>query len=144
MATWAGGERITADKLTSIVGDPVIRETNSAAYTTETLLDTLTVPVVDGRRYKIIWDGMFFVTGSLNTVCRLMIRENNITGTILQLRQVVPVVLAQGEPVRAEAFYTATSTENKTFVATGIRATGGGTVTAQAVGAPTMFYAENA
>lgn len=144
MATWAGGERITADKLTSVVGDPLIRETNSAAFTGETLLDTLTVPVVNGRRYKIIWDGMFFVTGSLSTVCRLMIRENNTTGTIIQLRQIVPGVLNQGEALRAEAFYTATSTGNKTFVATGIRATGSGNVAAQAVGAPTMFYAENA
>lgn len=142
---WAAGERITADKLSTYAGEPVIRETNTGGFTTtETVVDTLVVPVVSGRRYKIVWDGEYqsSVAGDL---VRGQLREDSVSGTAIQLRQTNCSIVTQAFPIRLEAFWTASSTGNKTFVATGDRISGGGTITGIAVaGSPTNFYAENA
>lgn len=142
---WAAGERIVADKLSTYAGEPVIREINSPGFTTtEVVIDTLVVPLVNGRRYKIVWKGGFFSSGTTDLV-RAQLREDSVSGTLMQVAQTAPSVINQKFDAPMEAFYTAVATSNKTFVATGDRIAGAGTITANAgAGFPTLFYAENA
>lgn len=140
---WAAGERIVADKLSTQIGEPVIRSANGTDFTTtEVVLDTIVVPVVTGRRYKVVWDGGFSCTVA-SQIIRCRLREDSVTGTDIQLRQCFPPVVNQVAPVRLEQFYTAVSTGNKTFVATAHRLGGSGTVTPTGAGAPVLFYVDN-
>ena len=144
MATWNAGDRITADKLTRYAGEPEIREINSGSYTAETLLDTITVPVVDGRRYKIVWDSE--IVSSVNATSetdRVRIREDTTTGTVLQTRTIA-LPNAVAAPARAEARFTATVTEDKTFVVTGSQLGGTGShISGGNASAPTSLAVEN-
>lgn len=146
MATWSAGDRITADKLTTYAGEPEIREINSVSFTTtETEIDTITVPVVEGRRYKIVWRPAFFSTVA-NDHVRGAIREDNVAGTALYVQNITTPIVSQAFMMDLEAFYTAVTTGDKTFVGTGDRITGsGGTITGQAASSnPTLLYVENA
>jgi hypothetical protein len=144
MATWNAGERIVADKLSKYADEPEVRETNSSAYTAETVLDTTTVPVVNGRRYRIIWDSE--ISSSVNSTAetdRVRIREDNITGTVLQTRTIT-LPNAVAAPAHVEARFTATSTGNKTFVVTGSRLGGTGShISGGNSSAPTILAVEN-
>jgi hypothetical protein len=144
MATWSAGERLDAVKLSTYAGDPLVRETNVGPFTTvETVLDTITVPVVAGRRYRVVWDGGLGSTVA-GDVTRNRLREDALGGTQIQLRQTHCATAGQVFSSRMEAFYIADATEDKTFVATSARLSGTGTISATGVGAPVLFYVENA
>lgn len=147
MATVNAGVRLTADRISTYAGEPEIRETNSSTFTTVALqTDDIVVPVVAGRRYKVVWDGEFQSSaGALGELVRVSLREDTSSGTVIQLRQAGLMVTAQAYPVLLQAFYTAVSTGNKTFVVTAVRQAGAGTYTAIAnAQSPTLFYVENA
>jgi hypothetical protein len=142
---WFAGERITADKLVTQIGEPVVRETNVGTFTTtNTQTDTITVPMVDGRRYKIVWDGGYQSSVAADLV-RAQLHEDSTSGTVIQLRQTAAPIINQLFPVIMQAFYTAVATGNKTFVAAARRLSGTGNITAIAnANSPTLFYVENA
>lgn len=145
MATWEAGERIVADKLSTYAGEPEIREANTATFTTTNLQqDSITVPLVSGRRYKVVWDGEFQSTVIGDSV-RAELREDSSTGTIIQLRQTAIDKDLQAYPNFMQTFYTATATGDKTFVVVARRIDGTGTITGIANSqSPTLFYVENA
>lgn len=146
MATWSAGERLDAVKLSTHAGDPVIREVNVGTFTTtRTILDTITVPVVAGRRYRILWDGEFQSSVAADLV-RGQIHDGALTtDPAIQLRQVGCPVLNQAYPLIMRCYFNATVTGNETFVATAARLTGTGNITAIAnANSPTLFYVENA
>lgn len=143
---WLAGERIVADKLSTYTGEPVVRETNVGTFTTtRTILDTISVPVVNGRRYKIVWDGEFQSTVAGDLV-RAQIHDGAATtDTVIQLRQPYLGVANQAIPVIMQCYFTATATGNETFVATAARLSGTGNILAIAnANSPTLFYVENA
>lgn len=142
MAQFAVGAKARASQI-GLVGTESIRTANSSTFTTEAVVDTLSVPVVSGRRYKIVWDGAFYSDNGTG-YARGRIRETNISGTVLMLRQVATTVTNQSFGCRMEVRWTATSTTTVTFVATGTRQSGTGNVGAQAgTDSPTTFYVEN-
>lgn len=118
------------------------RIANSATFTAETQVDSIVVPVVNGQKYKIIWDGAFF-SSVANDLVRGRIREDSVSGTVRQTRNLPLPTSSTSIPLHLEAFWTASSTGNKTFVATGQRVTGTGNITAEGGAVlPTSFYVE--
>jgi hypothetical protein len=146
MSTWSPGERIDAVKLSTYAGDPLTREVNTGTFTTtRTILDTITVPVVAGRRYKIVWDGEF-QSSVANDLIRGQLHDGPATtDPAIQLRQLTCPVLNQAFPLIMQCWFNATVTGNETFIATAARLTGSGTITGIAnTSSPTLFYVENA
>jgi hypothetical protein len=73
------------------------------------------------------------VTTVANDIYLGRLREDSVSGTILTERnRHVGTVSASGEALELEAEFTAVATGNKTFVATGIRNGGTGTLHADA------------
>jgi hypothetical protein len=99
---------------------------SSAALSSETVTDTITVSLVAGEEYKIehtsIWGGS---SAGISAVVR--VREDSIVGT--QLNGVDVFIGATGRSFGSyiRAFFTAVASGSKTFVVTG--ASTSGTVT---------------
>lgn len=140
------GRIVTVADFQRRVGASANRTTNSATFlATEIVLDTITVSLVAGTDYRIIWDGsVSSTTGALSEAFRGRIRENNISGTELQVSTYGLPIANTAFRTRVEAEYTAVATGSKTFVATGVRLpAGGGTLTSTAGGtSPTLFRVE--
>lgn len=128
------GERIATNVATS---------DTSTFTTTETVIDSVTAALVSGRTYRIRFYAGFATTVNDSFVIA-KIREDNLTGTTLMERNTaLNTTSAAGIFVVTEAEYTAVSTGNKTFVTTGQR--NGGTGTLHADGAatrPRYLYVE--
>jgi hypothetical protein len=115
------GERIG---VSTVVAD-------SGTFTAETVVMTITVPLVSGRTYSV------FANPGLSSsvaadVIRASLREDSVTGTMLD-STIEDMNDATAPTTRKHALillsdYTALSTANKTFVVTGERATGTGNV----------------
>lgn len=96
--------------------------------TTETDLMSVTAPLVSGRTYRVVFHGAIRsdTTGTETVLVR--IREDSTVGNQLQTRQFeLPLNSSIGFGVHVEVEFTASSTGNKTFVATGDRNAGTGT-----------------
>ncbi|MFE9955827.1 hypothetical protein [Micromonospora sp. NPDC005299] len=122
------------------------RTSDSAAFTTtEVVIDSITVSLVQGRTYKIRWTVAWVSTVANDTVFS-RIRENNVTGTQLQILRInIPTTGGLGTrwDGTVEAEYTAVASGNKTFVGTGTRATGTGNIVADADATfPIRLYVE--
>jgi hypothetical protein len=143
MAQVLAGEKARASKV-GLAGTQATRTSNTSTFTAETVVDTISVPVVSGRTYLIVWMGKFFSSVADGYV-RARIRETNISGTVIQSGQLpTNVAASQSFPLRMEVFWTASSTATVTFVATGQRQSGTGNITAQAgTDSPTNFYVLN-
>lgn len=142
MAIEAGRIVTTAD-FARLVGTETQRTANGSAHTAETVEDSVTVSLVSGTSYRVIWDGAVH-SSVAGDVARCRIREDNISGTEMQLRN-SPALLASAAslPMHLEGKYIASATGSKTFVATTQRLTGTGNITAQAGGtSPTSFRVE--
>ncbi|AXH89396.1 hypothetical protein AB0N38_26170 [Micromonospora aurantiaca] len=111
------------------------RTADSGVFTTvEAAIDSVTVPLVSGRTYRVRWNVAWAGTLAGDTVFTRL-RENNVTGT--QLNIIRSEIVATGGagtrwPATIEADYTAVATGNKTFVGTGIRTSGSGNINAHA------------
>lgn len=140
------GRIVTVADFQRLVGSAANRTANSSTFTTtEVVLDTITVSLVAGTTYRIIWDGSVSSTsGSLSEAFRGRVRETNVAGTELQVSTYGLPIANTAFRTRVEAEYTAVATGSKTFVATGHRLpAGAGTLTATAGGtAPTLFRVE--
>lgn len=120
-----------------------VRTSNSSGFTTtETVTDTVTATLVAGRVYKIyawLLVGSTVAADSVN----VRLRENNLAGTQLQQARIDCPLTGTVFPVPIEAEYTAVATGSKTFVATGVRSTGSGTITLGAAGTqPVYLYVD--
>ncbi|WP_162959150.1 hypothetical protein [Micromonospora tulbaghiae] len=109
------------------------------------MIDSITVPVVAGRTYKIRWTVAWGSTVAGDTVFS-RIREDAVGGAQLQIMR-INITATGGAGTRwdgtVEAEYTATVTGNKTFVGTGTRATGTGNINAKAAADfPIRLYVE--
>lgn len=111
------------------------RTADSGTFTTvEAAIDSVTVPLVSGRTYRVRWNVAWAGTLAGDTVFTRL-RENNVSGT--QLNIIRSEIVATGGagtrwPATIEADYTAVATGNKTFVGTGIRTSGSGNINAHA------------
>lgn len=120
-----------------------LRTTSSAAITTvETIVDTVTAPLVAGRTYKVSWD--FAWTQSVATDAFFArIREDIVTGTQLQGFRLMAGETASSFPAHRECEYTAVTTGDKTFVGTFVRTGGTGSVQSGAAATnPQLFYVD--
>jgi len=146
--------------MTVFGGDPIlaadinelIDRQNSALFTadsstwgaTETLLGAVAVSAVAGAKYKIVFVGKVSADVAADASV-LRIREDNLTGTQLQLQPVyLPTTAANGWGIHVYAEWTASSTASKTFALTGQRTIGTGTAhrIRGSGSAPGFFYAD--
>jgi len=94
---------------------------------TETILGAVAVSAIAGAKYKIIFVGKVSADVAADAA-NMRIREDNLTGTQLQLQQVyLPNTSTNGWQTYVYAEYTAVSTATKTFALTGQRSVGTGT-----------------
>lgn len=107
-----------------------VRDTNSAAFTAETVTDTVTASLIEGLTYTV---NSFTLTRSSVAGDRnlIRIREDSLTGNQLRAAAIVMPAAGAGTdfPLYQEVLYTATATGDKTFVLTGGRAAGSGSIT---------------
>jgi hypothetical protein len=119
------------------------RTSSVGTFTVETLLDSVTASLVSGKTYRVRYYVRLF-SSVADGIARFRIREDSTSGTVLAITQLyTTVTINQSFPTYIEVLYTAVATGDKTFVATGIRQTGTGNLTAQAAtDAPTYLYVE--
>lgn len=129
-----------------LIGEVVRTSASSAFTTTEVVLDTVTVNLVSGVTYRITCDTQFGTSSATTTTTafervRAQIREDNVSGTVIALRDVT-TVLGGGVsyPMFLQARFVAASTASKTFVGTGDRITGAGNITSFADASSSAFF----
>lgn len=113
------GERIASSSETTV----------SAGFTsTETVIHTIVAPLVIGRRYGI-WLSTHIISTVAADDCDCFLREDSVSGTLMQ--RVRADLTATNIPFTFNVYaeYTAVATGNKTFVGTGDRVAGTGTLT---------------
>jgi hypothetical protein len=128
------GERIATD----------IDTADSGTFTTtETVVSSVVAALVSGRTYRVRWVGGC-VTTVANDVYLCRLREDSLVGTALMERnRVIGTTSASGEALECEVEYTAVATGNKTFVSTGVRNGGTGTLHADATASrPRYLYVD--
>jgi len=119
------------------------RTSTPAAFTAETVTDTVTGDLIEGYTYKVAaW--ILARASVANDTDLLRIREDSISGTILRAFRLFLPQIGAGADFFAyiEVEYIAVATGSKTFVLTGARGTGTGTIThtAAAVSDPVYLY----
>jgi len=120
----------------------VTRISNSSGFASETVVDTISVPVVSGKTYRIRW-GMDVSTTVANDLARARVREDNLVGTVRQLKHIKLPDANQDFGATLEFDWTAASTTTKVFVGTIVRHLGSGTFSANSsANEPTWFTAE--
>lgn len=119
-----------------------IRTTNTSSFTSETVINTVQASLVTGKTYRIRWDAD--VAGTVTSdLARFRIREDNISGTQLQLKNRVIQGPGTDYPISLEVEYTAVSTGPKTFALTCLRQTGTGTLACNAnANEPSYLYVD--
>jgi hypothetical protein len=131
VSAWVSGQRIATS----------VRTTSSGTFTAETVTDTVTANLVAGLIYRVrmVFNTLSTVAGDIDLV---RIREDSIAGTILQsARSAIPA--ATGFLYIYEAEYTAVVTGSKTFVFSGARSSGTGSISHIAsANAPSYFYVD--
>lgn len=139
------GQQILAGRIPGERLATSIRTVNSASITTtDTVTDTVTAPLVSGRRYLVVAYILLRSTVANDTVVS-RIREDGLTGTqLLSLRtSILTTGSATNHVCRLEVFFVAVATADKTFVSTSIRGSGSGTITAVAgTSDPAHIYVE--
>jgi hypothetical protein len=135
MEVWTGAAWVSLASPTNFASvrrlATTIRTTNSAGFTSETVINTVTASLVSGATYRITWD-MCVSSTILNDRARMRLREDNISGNQLQLRHVTCDAATVDFPAVVQAEFTAVSTGSKTFAGTAIRQAGTGTLACNA------------
>ena len=117
---------------------------DSAGFTAETVIGTVTGDLVTGRTYRVQANAQVSST-VLNDTALVRLREDSIAGTIIGLNTGdihttgnIPTVCA------IEAEYVAVADGSKTFVVTAQRLTGTGSIRREALATnwPQLFYIE--
>jgi hypothetical protein len=119
-----------------------IRTSNTATFTAETLVDSVTANLVAGATYRITWAFSAVSTVATDLV-RVRLREDNVTGTVRSLGGVYISHSGQKILGRIEGEFTAASTGAKTFVGTSMRFAGTGNISHNAsVNEPHYLYVD--
>jgi hypothetical protein len=144
MASSAGflseGGRIPGE----IIGTPTIETSDSGTFnTTETAVLSVTVPLVSGRTYSI--HTYLRISSTVdNDDVRVAIREDSASGAFVTTDRRELDADNQGslgQSFHVMAFFTATATEDKTFVTSAVRDSGTGTYNLSAsANRPSMLY----
>jgi hypothetical protein len=131
----AGDPILAADinrALTRVIGTPTIQTAAGTAITstTDTQIDSLTVTVEAGRRYKLIarvpWLGSV-----ANDNFYIFLRETSATGTQLTFRNARVTQTTRVDMTDLWTYWTAASSGSMTFVSSGRRSDGSGNLTPQ-------------
>jgi hypothetical protein len=127
------GERIATTTVT----------VDSAGFTTtETEVASVTAPLVAGRTYKVRFAGKFG-TGTAGSVMTGRLRLTDTTGTgIYSLVMEIPTTAGLGYGINMEAEFTAASTGNQEFIASGQQVSGGTIQLEATAGSPTLLYVD--
>lgn len=127
------GERLDTDIITADTAN---------VDTTETVLASVAAPVVQGRTYKIVFDGAVQLSVADDQFL-VHIREDSVTGTQIGSRRVTAASTNVNQPFHFEGEYTAAATGTKTIVLTFERVSGTGTIHIDAgLSNPSYFYIE--
>lgn len=108
-----------------------IRTTNTTSFTAETLINSVTASLENGKTYRVRWVADVASTVA-DDLARLRLRQDSLAGTEMQLINRLLHGTTTDYPVILEAEYTAGSTGNKTFVGTCARQFGTGTLACNA------------
>lgn len=122
------GQQILANRIPGERIATTTETTVSAGFTsTETVIHTVVAPLVIGRRYGI-WLTTHFITTTAGDDVDCFIRADSVSGTLMQ--RVRADLIATNIPFTMNLYteYTAVATGNKTFVGTGDRVAGAGTI----------------
>lgn len=129
---WAVGDKVTADALNANLVEEyenatAITSDSSTWNATEASISTVAATLVSGLVYRIVFTGRIS-TDVAADLAILRIREDNLTGTQLQLSQIyLPTTTGNGYTLYFYAEYTAVSSASKTFALTAQRSVGTGT-----------------
>lgn len=126
----SAGQQLVAGRIPGEWIDGVQSNADSSTFTgTETVILTLAdAPLVTGRTYELVAHVNIETTVADSRVI-VRIREDNLAGNAFEQANVWPDFTGSiGMPVALKAPFTAGSTGNKTFVVTGVRASGTGTI----------------
>lgn len=107
-------------------------EADSATFTAETLIDSVTASLISGRRYRVRW--VVSMQSSVNNdTMNARIREDDLVGNQLVVRRELSSIntAGSGPDCSLETEFTAAATGDKTFVGTGARSAGTGNITAE-------------
>lgn len=142
----SAGESVIAGRMPGERIATQIDTADTATFTTtETIVSTVTAALISGRTYKVSFRGTMQSDVAADLI-NARIREDNATGTQLQLRREssTSATAGSGPSFDMEAEYTAVANGNKTFVATGVRAAGAtGNITAEgAATQPRYLYVD--
>jgi hypothetical protein len=97
--------------------------------TTETLTDSVSCVLIQGRTYKVTHQCMHYSTVANDAQVGKIREDAGTAGTILgQARTILPIG-SNAFMYYLEVFYVAVATASKTFSATSVRSTGTGTIT---------------
>lgn len=120
-----------------------VRVANSSGFTTtETVTDSVTATLIGGLTYKVTAQLLGQSTVA-NDAENVRIREDTLVGAQVAVSRVLLSAAGAGHFVHLEYEYTPTVSEAKTFVLTGVRAVGTGTIIhAAGTNAPTYFYVD--
>lgn len=123
MPTFVGQKLVGGRIPGQLVGDVSVVTADSATFTTtETQVQTVTVPLVSGRTYKVCWMPKWRSTATGDSIVQ-RIREDSLAGNELQVARVVTGRDAgtTGYGALIVTLFTAVATANKTFSFTGQR-----------------------
>lgn len=143
------GEEVLAADITSRfrVGTQV-EDTDGATFTTATVaFATCVAQLIAGRTYRIKFvTHIGLAAATTGDTANITIREDSAAGTELQGQANIPLgTSAAGNYAQIETDYTALATGPKTFVGTGQRAGGTGTLRREAAGIrPTILSVDYA
>jgi len=119
---------------TLLTGQPTVRKATevltatSATFTSETVIHSVTASLVAGKVYWVTLDTQMRSTVASTDRMTCRIREDGIAGNQLQDITLYQADTLINVPFHLEGEYTATATGAKTFVATGLRLSGSGTI----------------
>lgn len=112
------------------------RTSDVGTFTAETLVDSVTIAAISGRKYEIDWDAHWSSSVAADRITLRIYEEDTGAGGFGNLiRAMFPPRVSHASSsqlAQMRAFYTADATESKTFNVTMQRSTGTGNVTASA------------
>lgn len=124
----SAGQKLVAGRIPGErIATTIVTSNSAGITTTETTVASVTAPLVSGRTYRVRAAVAVDSTIAEDTV-DVRLREDNSTGTEMNLRRVDCKDATGRWPGEIEAEYTAAATANKTFVVTYVRASGSGTI----------------
>jgi hypothetical protein len=138
----AAGESLVAGRFPGERIGTSIRTSSVSTFTAETEVQTISVGLIAGRTYKVVYRGTVQSTVAGDSA-RSRIREDSVTGTQLNSYRVDVDQSGAGYSADIEAEYTPAADETKTFSVTAERAAGTGSLTAAAAGTqPCYLYVD--